>query len=211
MGITPAQVRQWLVRGFALVRSQEMWLLLPISLIGGALWIFAELTDDVLEGDTHAFDRAVLLALRHPEDIATPIGPVWLQEVARDITSLGGTTWLTLLTIASVGFLLLIRKRATALLVAGSIAGGALLSSTLKFAFDRTRPDVVPHAVEVYSASFPSGHAMLSTVTHRCSRGVVCGSGLGVALRLRRALASAQRHRGVRLSSASIGPSFQNL
>ena len=32
--------------------------------------------------------------------------------------------------------------------------------------FDRTRPDVVPHLVEVSSASFPSGHSMLSMTTY---------------------------------------------
>ena len=41
-----------------------------------------------------------------------------------------------------------------------------LLSSGLKGLFDRPRPDLVPHAVEVYTMSFPSGHATLSAVTY---------------------------------------------
>ena len=47
-----------------------------------------------------------------------------------------------------------------------ALGGGTALSSLLKLGFARPRPNLVPHAVEVYAASFPSGHAMLSAVTH---------------------------------------------
>ena len=72
----------------------------------------------------------------------------------------------SLLTVAAVGFLLLTRERAAAVLTIAAVVGGALLSMALKSGFDRPRPDLVPHAVEVTSASFPSGHAMLSAVTY---------------------------------------------
>ena len=96
-------------------------MLAALFLIGGALWLFAELADEVLEGDTHAFDRAVLLALRAPTDPAMPIGPQWLQNVARDITSLGSAAVLVLVAVATTGFLLLIRKRGAAILVSASL------------------------------------------------------------------------------------------
>ena len=62
--------------------------------------------------------------------------------------------------------LALTEKRAAAVLVAASVGGGTALSSLLKLGFARPRPDLVPHAVEVYTAGFPSGHAMLSAVTY---------------------------------------------
>jgi len=141
-------------------------MLAGICLIGGALWAFAELADEMEDGESHAFDKSILLALRNPSNLEDPIGPRWLELVARDITSLGGTAVLTLVTLATLGFLLMTRKRGAALLVAVSVAGGTLLSSLLKSGFDRPRPDLVSHAVEVSSASFPSGHAMLATVTY---------------------------------------------
>src|SRR3712207_7626631 len=57
-------------------------------------------------------------------------------------------------------------KRGAALLVLVAIIGGTLLSTLLKLGFERARPDLVPHAARVYTASFPSGHAMLSAVTY---------------------------------------------
>jgi undecaprenyl-diphosphatase len=150
----------------AMLRQQGWWVLIVALLIGGGLWGFAELADEVADGETHAFDRAVMLAMRNPLDHADPLGPAWLELMARDVTSLGGTAVLTMLTIAAIGFLLIIRKWGAAVFVAGSIVGGTLLSALLKNWFERPRPDLVPHAVEVTSASFPSGHAMLAMTTY---------------------------------------------
>jgi len=147
------------------IRAEPV-ILATLLLVAGAIWVFVELAGDVIEGDTHAFDRAILLGLRSAADPTDPIGPLWVEGAARDITSLGGTTVLTLITIAAVIYLLLIRMHGAAVLVIASVGGGMLLSTALKFAFDRTRPDLVPHAVDVYTASFPSGHAMLSAVTY---------------------------------------------
>ncbi len=154
-------VSQWLQLG-----RREIGPLAAVLLAAGSALAFGKLAEEVLEGDTHAFDRAMLLALRDPADLSNPVGPVWIEEMARDVTSLGGTAVLVLVSVAVIGFLLMVRKRGAALLVLGSIGGGVLLSTILKNVFERTRPDLVPHAVHVYTASFPSGHAMLSAVTY---------------------------------------------
>ena len=139
--------------------------LAAVLLLAGLLLAFAELADEVAEGDTHAFDRAVLLALRSGADSTDPLGPPWLEAALHDATALGGTPVLTLVTLVALGFLLLAGRRATAALVAVAVGGGVLLSNLLKAGFQRPRPDLVAHLVDVSSLSFPSGHAMMSTVT----------------------------------------------
>jgi undecaprenyl-diphosphatase len=139
--------------------------LITLLAIIGALLLFTELVDRI-QGESRAFDEALLLAFRDPGNLFDPVGPVWLQIIFRDITSLGGHAVVTLITLAVIGYLLMDGKRAAAVLVVGSVGGGALLSSLLKLGIDRPRPDLVAHLVEVNTASFPSGHATLAAVTY---------------------------------------------
>ena len=119
----------------------------------------------MLEGGTKAFDRRMVVAMRNPEDLSDPVGPKWLEEMGRDLTALGGVGVLSLLSLASAGFLVLDGKRRSAVFLLGAVAGGLILSFALKSGFDRPRPDLVPHGAYVYTTSFPSGHAMMSAVT----------------------------------------------
>jgi undecaprenyl-diphosphatase len=140
--------------------------LLALIVAAGGLLAFIGLADEVREGGTRTLDNAILLALRQPGDPAAPIGPAWLPGAVRDLTALGSTVVLTLLTLVALGFLLLMRRVATAVLLLVSIGGGTVLSVLLKTHFERARPDVVSPLVDVASLSFPSGHAMLSAVTY---------------------------------------------
>ncbi|TAK32412.1 MAG: phosphatase PAP2 family protein [Myxococcaceae bacterium] len=143
------------------------WLrvLVPAALVGGGTSAFVGFASEVGEGETRRIDEHILLALRNRADLSDPWGPRWLEEALRDVTGLGGVATLTLLTLATVGFLVIQRHRWTAAVVAGTVAGGLALSSALKHVYARPRPDLVPHGSFVYTSSFPSGHAAMSAVT----------------------------------------------
>jgi len=127
-----------------------------------ALWVFVEIAENVLEGDARYFDTSILMAL-HRSD---PTNLDWFSEFVRDISGLGGLGILTLLVSASVIFLVISNNRRIAIFVALATISGAVFSSLLKLGFDRPRPDLFPHLTHVYSASFPSGHAMVSAVVY---------------------------------------------
>ncbi|WP_375458059.1 phosphatase PAP2 family protein [uncultured Enterovirga sp.] len=150
----------------ARLRLNETVPLLSLGLIGLFGWGFVTLAGEVLDGETFGFDRAILLALRMPGDLSNPIGPSWMEESARDITGLGGHVILTLITVSALAYLVMTGRRHAAMLVLVAIGGGMILSALLKLGFDRPRPDLVPHGARVYTASFPSGHAMLSAATY---------------------------------------------
>ncbi len=147
------------------MKRKEIAPLVMLFLAAGLIVLFAAITGELLEGDLHGFDRAVLLALRHSNDPAKPLGPLWLQVAARDVTSLGSPAVLTLITVAALGFLGLKRQWRAALFVLGSICGGSVLSFALKDLIQRPRPDFVAAVAQTQTYSFPSGHAFLSAVT----------------------------------------------
>jgi len=155
-------VKGW--RFLAWLGAHEAATLAALLFAAGGIWLFVELADDVLEGDTAAVDETLLLMLRTADDSTDPLGPTWVEELARDVTGLGGAGVLTILTLASAGFLVLQRKRWLAAYLLAAVVSGVIVSTLLKLGFDRPRPDLVPHGQVVYTSSFPSGHSMLSAV-----------------------------------------------
>ena len=130
------------------------------------VFAFAKAASEVLEGDTLAFDRAFILALRQPGNLAVPIGPSWLPEAMADLTALGSITVLTVITALAAGYLIAERKPAIAAFTVAAVGGGALLGSLLKWFYQRARPDIVEQLVGHHSTSFPSGHSMNSAVVY---------------------------------------------
>jgi len=143
----------------------ELWLLGGVFLAGLLFLVFGQIAEEVAEGDTTWFDEKVLLALRAPADTADPLGPAWLEEAARDVTALGSNVVLGIVVVATILYLLLMKRGGAALWVLVSVVGVLLINRFLKEAFNRPRPDLVAHSAQVFTPSFPSGHATLSAVT----------------------------------------------
>jgi undecaprenyl-diphosphatase len=141
---------------------------LTVLAIGAAaLQSFLHITSEtIIEGETRGFDLGVLNALRLPGHPGVPIGPSWLTEVARDLSSLGSLSVLTLIALIVIGFALVRRRYGAAMVIFVALGGGMGVCQFLKDLFERARPPEPYRLIEVVNASFPSGHAMLSAVTY---------------------------------------------
>ena len=127
----------------------------------GAILLFIALAANAPKGTYLPLELQLMRAMRHD---GQPIGPWWFADAVRDLTALGSAPILTLLTLLILGHLILSRRYRVALLVAASTAGGEILNTSLKNAFDRARPEAELHVVKVTSTSFPSGHAMAASI-----------------------------------------------
>lgn len=120
---------------------------------------FVGISGEMVEGDTGAFDMAVL---RAAQSVRT--GLPWVAEVMRDVSGLGSTAVLTLFTLITVGYLGVVKLRPVALLVATAVIAGSLAVSLLKALFGRARPDPAFAQLVAPGMSFPSGHAAMSAI-----------------------------------------------
>jgi undecaprenyl-diphosphatase len=162
----PRSIKQVIERFLRSLPPIEPSVLIVLAVSAGSLWGFIKTADAVFENETQDFDRWMVSALRDPVNPADPIGPPWMEEMARDISALGGFTWITFATIVIAGYLLIDNKTRMALFLLAATGSGALLSLVLKSFFARPRPDLVPHLSQVFTSSFPSGHSMLAAVVY---------------------------------------------
>lgn len=145
-------------------RNRSLWIGGLVA-VASLLTVFGLVADEVMEGDTLVFDKAVLMWFRDPAAPNAPIGPAWVLEMARDITALGSFSILGIVVLGVCLQLLFAGRRHTSLFVLVAVLGGTAVSTILKALFDRPRPELTG-AVEVFTSSFPSGHATVSAVVY---------------------------------------------
>jgi len=141
-------------------------MLTSLMAVSVLLSLFGFIAQAVARGKTTACDRWVIRALQGSSDRSRPIGPAWIQEAARDMTSLGSVIVVVIATAAVAGYLFLAHKPGVAWLMLLAVGGGIALNNLLKLVFARPRPKVVTSSARVFTTSFPSGHATLSAIAY---------------------------------------------
>jgi undecaprenyl-diphosphatase len=138
-----------------LTLAAALWLAAGLAFSMFVVWAFAELTEEVIEGESRRFDRAVLLWI-------DANFPDWLDGPMRFFTALGYYWVVIPLLAVAVGAFYLARWRLSAVVLLVSTAGGFVLTTVLKAVFRRTRPEIVDAGYTASFYSFPSGHATVA-------------------------------------------------
>lgn len=143
-------------RGFYAAIGAYLAIGLGVSV--AALLVFGLLATLVAEGVTQRMDEAILLWMY---EHSSP----WLDKWAMKLTALGSTVVVVMMVVVSSALLWMSRHRWSVALLWVAMLGSAVLSSTLKAAFDRPRPELWERSA-ASAASFPSGHAMSAVVIY---------------------------------------------
>ena len=144
---------------------QSFYAAVGIFLLAGAVvaiagtWAFAELASHMRRGATQALDDTVMHWVA-----AHQIG--WLRIAMLNVTALGTGVVVMMVVLVTALFLWLTKHKHSAALLLVVASVGIVLNGILKDVFHRTRPNVFPWATEVFSSSFPSGHAMSAAVVY---------------------------------------------
>ena len=136
-----------------------LFLVFGVIISAAAIWGFATIAGEVREGDTQAFDEA-MLHLIDEHRVA------WVERSLLEITALGTGLVVSVIVGVAAMFLWLTRHRYSAVLLLVATLGGIVLNNLLKLTFKRPRPQVFEWVTEPMSSSFPSGHAMSSAIVY---------------------------------------------
>ena len=143
------------------IRASAAWVTTVLAFL-----VFAVLAWNARREEPMPFELRWLMVFRSTERPDEPLGPDWLEETVRDFTALGGYGVLITLVLAAMAFLLLAHRHRQAIVLAVALGSGILVNHLLKLSLSRPRPDAVEHLTNVYTASFPSGHALAAMLVY---------------------------------------------
>jgi undecaprenyl-diphosphatase len=147
------EIVRWISERLTVVAA--VWLAAGLAVSTFVIWAFFGLADEVLEGDSRAFDRAVLLWIHDNF-------PDWWNGPMRLVTALG--YYYVVIPLLAVAVFVLYRRgwRLSAVLLVVSTGGSIVLTTVLKGVFQRARPELFDSGYQASFYSFPSGHATVA-------------------------------------------------
>jgi undecaprenyl-diphosphatase len=150
---TNKEMIRWISERLTVVAA--VWLAVGLAVSTFVIWAFFELADEVLEGDSRAFDRVVLLWIHDNF-------PDWLDDPMRLVTALG--YYYVVVPLLAMAVFVFYRRgwRLSAVLLVVSTGGSVVLTTVLKGVFQRTRPELFDAGYQASFYSFPSGHATVA-------------------------------------------------
>ena len=125
----------------------------------GLLALFGWLSQEVLEQEAFGFDTTILLWL-HQHSNST------IDGLMLTLTRLGDPEFVVILVTISFSLLLWYKRVWAAQILFFNCLGGLILNQGLKLIFAKPRPQLWTPLIVEHSYSFPSGHALGSSVLY---------------------------------------------
>ncbi len=129
-----------------------------LAILALSIWLFSALLVGVLENDTLVRWDMIIDGSIHARMTALDL------RVVSAVSQLGSPVAMALLGLGGAVMLWRARRRAVLMGWVAAFLGGALLDQVLKLAVHRQRPEYAATFLHGHSFSFPSGHAMGSTI-----------------------------------------------
>lgn len=133
------------------------WFFLSLAfMLVGSFVVFTRAVFGEDANEWNAIDREVMLQVAA---LRTPV----LNGAVTDITALASSAVLSMLCMLMLILFWFSRNRVGFVHALSLFVGTMVLQTWAKDLFERERPSIVPHLVEVFSSSYPSGHAFAAS------------------------------------------------